>query len=119
MHELPQVLPVARLRQRFGSARHLLAADPALAEGDLLETGDLDALPVLDGRDKLARFENRFMRSGVEPGITAAQNLHLELARGEIGAVDVGNLQLATSRRLDAARDARGIGVEKIKPGHR
>ena len=46
----------------------LFIVHPAVAEGDFLQAGDLEALVVLDGLDKLRGFEQGFMGAGVEPG---------------------------------------------------
>ena len=46
---------------------------------------------VLDGADELGGFEERFVSAGVEPGVTAAEELDVEVAALEVGAVDAGD----------------------------
>ena len=47
-------------------------------KSDLLETGDAQALAVLDDPDKLGGFEQRVMGAGIEPGGAAAEFFDLE-----------------------------------------
>ena len=59
------------------------------------------------------------MGAGIEPGEAAAQDLDRQLAARQIGAVDVGDLELAARRRLEACGDAHHIVVVEIEAGHR
>jgi hypothetical protein len=45
---------------------------------DLLGAGDLQALPLLDGLDEHAGFEQALVGAGIEPGMAAAHDLHIE-----------------------------------------
>ena len=54
-------------------------------------------------RDEFGRLEQRIVRAGVEPGEAAAEHLDVQLAALEIDAVDVGDLQFAARRGLQAA----------------
>src|SRR5262249_23948094 len=92
---------------------------PALAEGDLLQTRDLETLPALQGRDEARGIEQRGGCAGVEPGKAATELLHEQLAGIEIAAIDVGDLQLAARRRLDLPRDLDDMLVVEIEPGDR
>ena len=80
-------MPVAGVFHRLGKPQQLLGVDEALAEGDFLGAGDLQALALLDDVDELRCLEQRFMRAGVEPGIAAAEALGMQFAalRGTIG----------------------------------
>src|SRR5450759_1842351 len=59
------------------------------------------------------------MRAGIQRSITASQDLYLELARLEISAVHVGNLQFAARGRFHFTRNVGGFIVEKIQTRHR
>ena len=71
--------------------------------GDLLDAGDLEPLARLDGLDVVGRLDQRLGRAGVQPGEAAAEDLDAELAAAQVGAVDVGDLQLAPRRGLQPA----------------
>jgi hypothetical protein len=79
--------------------------DVALAQCDLLRAGDAQALALLQDLDEMAGLDQRGMRAGVEPGEAAAEHLDKQVATLEIDLVHVGDLDLATRRRLDAGRD--------------
>jgi len=68
-----QVLAVAVLLDCVAEPLDLRRVDPALAEGDLLGAGDLEALAALDGLDELRRLEQRLVRAGVESRHAAAK----------------------------------------------
>src|SRR6185312_5468341 len=63
--------------------------------------------------------EDRVRRTGVEPGEAAPHALATELAEREIGKIDVGDLELATRRRLEVGSDVEHAVVIEIKSGHR
>ena len=92
----------------------MLTVDPTLAKCDFLRTGDFNTLPMFDGCNELTGLKDRFMRAGIEPGIAAAEDLHVEPARFEISAVYVGDLQLAARGWFHASRNVGGFVVEKI-----
>ena len=46
-----------------------------IAIGDLLRTGDLEALALLDHLDEVRRVEERLVRAGVEPSGAAREHL--------------------------------------------
>ena len=56
--------------------------------------------PVLDHADKVGRIHQRIHRAGVQPGIAAAQQLHIQRAVLQIHPVQIGDLQLAAGRGL-------------------
>ncbi|MNV69139.1 hypothetical protein D3C71_1620340 [compost metagenome] len=58
----------------------LSGIDPALAVRQLFGAGHLEALAVFQRGDELAGFKQAFMRAGIEPGIAAAHDFHLQLA---------------------------------------
>ena len=59
------------------------------------------------------------MGAGIQPGVAAAHDLHAELAALQIGAVDVGDLQLAARRRLQVPGDVHHLLVVEIQAGDR
>ena len=81
----------------FASSRG--GVDPALAPGDLLDAGDLQALAVLDHVDELRGLEERVVGPGVEPGRPAAEHLHVKAAGLKVEEVQVGDLELARASR--------------------
>jgi len=52
--------------------------DEAHVVGDLLKTGDLEVLLVLDRGDVIASLQHARWRSGIEPGDAATEQFHLE-----------------------------------------
>ena len=85
----------------------MVERDIAEPQRDLLRAGDPQALALLEDLDEMARLDKRGMRAGVEPGKAAAEHLDMEIAALEIGAVDVGDLELAARRRLERGGDLR------------
>ena len=77
---------------------------PAGVESDLLGTGDLEALALLQRADEFGRLDQRIRRAGVEPGEAAAEPLDLQLAALQIEPVEVGDLQFAARRGLQRSR---------------
>ena len=49
--------------------------EPSLLEGNLLETGDLQTLPALDGMHEHAGFQEALVGARVQPGIAATEPL--------------------------------------------
>src|SRR3546814_12222713 len=72
--DVQQVLAVVVLAQRLGEAAELVGGDEALAPGDLLQAGDLQALAMLDGLHELRGVDEAVVGAGVEPGIAAARS---------------------------------------------
>ena len=68
---------------------------------------------------KMRGLQQRFVGAGVEPGMAAAHDRHVELARVEIVPVDVGDLQLAARRGLQVAGDVDHLVVVEIEAGDR
>ncbi len=100
----------ARIRSASASAASRSSracVDETGAKRDLLRAADLESLARLDGLDEHRGAQQRFVRAGVEPGDAAAQHLHAQRLALEICAIDVGDLELAARRRLDAGRDVR------------
>ena len=75
MQHIQQVLSVTAALQRLGMRLELRRADIAHAPGDLLDAGHLQALALLDGLDEGGRLQQRLVRTGIQPGGTAAELL--------------------------------------------
>ena len=110
-------MPVAVLGERLGERFELHRRDPALAEGDFLGAGDLQSLALLDGGDELPGFEQAVVGAGVEPGVAATHDLDIELALFEVEAVEVGDLEFATGRRLEVAGAVDDRVVVEVEAG--
>src|SRR3546814_11724454 len=63
--DVQQVLAVVVLAQRLGEAAELVGGDEALAPGDLLQAGDLQALAMLDGLHELRGVDEDVVGAGV------------------------------------------------------
>ena len=68
-----------------------------------------------DRFDEVRRLQQRVVRAGVEPGEAAAEELDVQLPALEIVAVDVGDLQLAAGRGLQAGGDVDDLVVVEIQ----
>src|SRR5690349_15452150 len=87
--EVNQIAAIGRFGQRLSAGAQLSRIDIAVEEGNLLEAGDLNALPVLDRVHELGRLKQAVVRAGVEPRKAAGQRLDRKVASFQIGAVDV------------------------------
>src|SRR5690606_13698104 len=91
-----EILSIAVLAAvAVGSGPQLLRADIALAPGNLLGRGDLEALPLLHRGDEVRRIQQAVRRAGIEPGEAAAEQLDAELFALQIDVVQVGDLEFA------------------------
>ena len=95
------------LSQPRGALQHLVRRQPALLEGDLLGTSDLDALPMFDRAHEGRCVVQAVMGPGVEPGKAAPQSVHMQQAALEIGVVDRRDLEFAARRRLESTQRCR------------
>src|SRR5947209_2764497 len=112
-----QILPVAALRCPLRQPVELIGIDVTQPQRDLLDAGDAQALALLEDLHEVAGFDQRLVRAGVEPGKAAAEHLDMQVAAFEIGAVDVGDLELAARRRLQRCRDLEHIVIVEIEAG--
>src|SRR6185437_998523 len=74
---------VAGFSVEGGLPQQLLGIDEALSERDLLGAADLFAGALLQSTHEFRGLEQRIMRTGVEPGIAAAEPFEVQLAGGE------------------------------------
>ena len=103
----------------MGQGEELVSVDEALAEGDLLDAGDLEALAAFHDMDELRGLEQGVVGARIEPGEAAAEPLDMELARLHVVAVDIGDLELAAGRGLDRRGDIDHVRPVEIEPGRR
>ena len=95
---------------------HLFITDKTAAIGNFFNTGNLQALPLLDNLHKLAGIHQAVRRTGIKPGIAAAHNHHIQASFLQIQIIEVGNFQLAARRWLQITRLFHHIGRIKIQP---
>src|SRR5262249_6416505 len=119
LEEVEEVLAVLVLLHRVGERLELLPVDVAHPEGDLLHAGDLEALTSLHDLDEAGRALERLVGSGIEPGETPTEHLDVELAGLEIGAIDIGDLQLTARGRTEAGGDVQHAVVVEVEAGDR
>ena len=116
---MEQKLPVLVLRHGLRDFPEALRGDPAVAEGDALEAGDLEAGALLDDLHEGGGFGETVVGAGVEPGETAAEGLHLQLAVLQKLLVDGGDLQLAASTGLDGLGHLHHLVGVEVEAHHR
>ena len=73
--QVPQIRAVLAVAKGGSSAPELFGGDPVLAEGNLLQAGDLQALSPLQRRDIVRGIEKRPESPGIELGEAAAERL--------------------------------------------
>src|SRR5579862_1573445 len=121
-----EVRAIARLAEWACQSAELLAVDETLTESDLLGTADFEALPRLDGLDEVGCCQERGVSARVGPGDAAPQDLDMELFALEVGAIDVGDLELTARGGLQLAGNPHApvvVEVESrdgvVRAGHR
>ena len=115
VQHLLQVLTIAVLQQRLRQPLQLRRVDPATPVRDLLRTRHLQSLALLQRRDELPRFHQAVVCAGVEPGVAAAHDLHVELSLLQVRRVHVRDLQLPARARRDAGRDVADLLVIEVQ----
>src|SRR5579872_2874771 len=80
LEDLPEVLAVRAAGVELRELLHLAGVDPALQEGDFLDTGDLQSLASLERLDELRRRQQRLVGAAVQPGDAAAEELDSDVA---------------------------------------
>lgn len=108
-----QVLAILVLGHGSGQLAKLVGRYPPVAEGSVFKTGNLKPLALLNHFHEDGSLCQRVVRTGIQPGETAAQGLDLQFTIGQKGLVHGCNLKLATGRWLDALGNVHHlIGVE-------
>lgn len=100
-----------------GGSEDLLGGEPFVFPGDFFETGDLKALAFLEGANKFTGFHQRFMRPGIQPGMTSAQALDRQVPSFQVGGIHRSDLQFAPGRRLHLMGDLHHVVIIKIEAG--
>src|SRR5690606_9032674 len=90
-----QVAAVVAAAVPLDQRLELRAIDEAEAIRDLLDTADLEALPLLDDLHERRGLEQRVVRARVEPRIATGQHVRVQLALAQVRLVDVRDLELA------------------------
>jgi hypothetical protein len=63
-------------------------------------------------------FDERIVRAGIEPRMTATHRDDVQLTPFEVLAIHVGDLEFATRRRLHVLRDFDDALVVEVQAGH-
>src|SRR5262249_19167283 len=116
--ETAQIVAVRVAAHRGRQPQHVGRGDIAHPKRDLLDAGDHEPLALLQRLDEVRRLQERLVRPGVEPRDTPAEALDVQLARAEIGEVDVRDLQLAAVGGLERRGDVDDAVVVKVQTGH-
>jgi hypothetical protein len=101
----------------LGGSEDLVGGEPFVFPGDFFEAGDLKALAFLEGADKFSGFHQRFMRPGIQPGMTSAQALDRQVPSFQVGGIHRSDLQFAPGRRLHLMGDLHHVVIIKIEAG--
>ena len=117
-YQSQQILSVLSLEHILHAFADLGGSHPAVFVGDLLQTGDLKSLTRFDRSDEVRGVKHAVVRTGVEPGIAALEDLDVELTSPEIFVVDGGDFELAASGRFDVFRNIHDVVVVEIEAGH-
>ena len=111
-----QQVPSIFVLQRFGECFQLARRDESLVQRHFLDASHLEALPALDRRNEAAGLDERFVRSRVQPRVTAAKGDAVQLIAPQVLAIDVRNLQFTTRGRLQASGDFQHLVVVEVQP---
>ena len=90
---------------------------PAVAEGNFFKAGDLEALVVLDGANKLRGFQQGFVGAGVKPGVATPEDFDVKITCFHVSAVDAGDFQLTAVGRFDLFGEFDNALVIEIESG--
>ena len=73
-----QVFAVLIFLQWNSQLCQLLLVNESISPSDLFGAGDLESLPVLERRNEVPRFEQAFVRAGIQPGIATLHDLDVQ-----------------------------------------
>src|SRR5215470_11933114 len=96
----------------------LLKGNVAEPQGNFFGTCDAKTLSLFQNLYKMACFDERGVRPGIKPGIAAAKHFDKKIAAFQIGAINIGDFDLAPGRGFEGSGEADHIIVVKVKPGH-
>ena len=114
---LPEIRAVRAVLVTIRQPQELRLVDKALGICDFLDARDLEALAEFERLDELRRRQQGIIRARVQPGNAAAQARDPQLASAEIFEIHVGDLDLASGRRLQPLGDPDDVGIVEIQPG--
>src|SRR5262245_3208352 len=110
-----KVAAIFAFRELSGERLQLRERKEPLPKRGLFRAANLYALPFLDRLDVRRGFMEAAARARVEPGKTAAETMHVQLAPAQIFDIDVGYFQFATRRRFQILRDGNDIVIVDVK----
>src|SRR4051812_41048751 len=111
-----KVLPV---RAAFHGARQTLevgAGDVMEAKRNLLRTPDHQALPLLHRLHEVRCLNEGFVCARIQPRDPARQSFDVQLPAIEVGAIYVGDLELAAGRGCEGGGNLDDLIVKKVQP---
>ena len=91
--------------------------NPILRKGNFFGVGHLQALAFLQDGNKASPLQQAVVRTGIEPGVTADHDFHVELALLQVAPIDICDFQLATRRRVDAGSNVSHLAIVEIQAG--
>ena len=69
--------------------------------------------------DVIGRLHQRVVRAGIEPRDAAPELFDVELSALEVGAIHIGDLELAARGRLEPTGNVNDLIVIEVQPGDR
>src|SRR5271157_5096338 len=116
-----QVLEIAAIviGKLLGEQFDLRGGNESHSVSNLLDTGDLEALPGFDGLDVVRGLDQRLHSAGVKPGESSAEDFNPELLALEINPIDIGDLEFTTGRRTHCSGDIEDLIIIEVQPGYR
>src|SRR6476661_1083302 len=97
-HAPHQITGIFRIAEPLSAINDFSGREVAELKRDLFEAHDLEALPSFDGAHKRRGIVEALVGARIQPRKAAAKLNNAEIAAFEICAIDVADLQLATSR---------------------
>src|SRR5271165_5335451 len=116
-----QVLEIAAIviLKRLGEQLDLRGGNDSHSVSNLLDTGNLEALPGFDGLDVVRGLDQRLHSAGVKPGESSAEDFNPELLALEINPIDIGDLQFTAGRGSHCSGDIKDLIIIEVQPGYR
>lgn len=102
----------------FRAFHELFLVNEPIDISNLFRCRNDDALAVLDVFEEVCHLQKRGYGPGVQPGESAAEDLHVQQAVLQIHFVECGDLELAAGRGLHFVRPLRHAGRIEIQAGH-
>src|SRR5690242_8034229 len=110
----PQVRGIFGTAQLVRALQQLVGSKIAELQADLLQTHDLQTLPLFDGADEGTRIMQAVMSAGVEPRISSSEPGNPKLVTFHVSPIDIGDLQLTARGRLETGGNVDDLVVEEI-----